>query len=130
MNIMATPLQAGDIDEIHREDESSGHNGSGYELDETEAAFRQLVQDLVAVGDDRARTAGRRARRTYADMLPGAYDRQPILRMTTATINFAASRACSSCHGQGGRMEDTSADGVIRQNWVTCNSCRGSGVQQ
>ncbi|MGW1189297.1 hypothetical protein [Streptomyces sp. NPDC002559] len=130
MSIMATPLQAGDIDEIHREDESSGHNGSGYELDETEAAFRQLVGRLVAVGDDRARSAGRHTRRTYADMVPGAYDRQPVLRMTRVDIVFEASRACGSCRGQGGRMEDTSADGVIRQNWVTCGSCRGSGVQQ
>lgn len=124
MTIMATRPRAGWYEDREQED-----NDLGPMPDETEV-FRQLVGHLVAVGDDRARAAGRRARRTYADMVPGAYDRQPVLRMTRADIVFEASRACSSCHGQGGRMEDTSADGVIRQHWVTCGSCRGSGVQQ
>ncbi|MFD9601772.1 hypothetical protein ACFQ6O_43815 [Streptomyces sp. NPDC056441] len=130
MSIMATPLQAqaSDIDEIHREDESSGHNGSGYERDETDTGFYQLVRHLVGDGDDRARTAGRRACRTLAEMAPG-YERQPVLRMTTARIVFSAS-ACGTCGGQGGQMVDTSSDGVIRQNWVSCQACRGSGVAQ
>jgi DnaJ-class molecular chaperone len=34
---------------------------------------------------------------------------------------------CGSCGGTGGRIEDTSSDGVIRQNWITCNGCGGSG---
>ncbi|MFD7532227.1 hypothetical protein ACFV8E_32310 [Streptomyces sp. NPDC059849] len=128
MSIMATALQASDIDEIHREDESSGHNGSGYERDETDTSFYQLVRRLVGDGDDRARTAGRRACRTYADMVPGVYDRQPILHMTTATITFMASQPCQSCGGQGGQTVDTSSDGVTRQNWVICQTCRGSGA--
>ncbi|MFE3151188.1 MULTISPECIES: hypothetical protein [unclassified Streptomyces] len=77
--------------EIGREDDRSGHNGSGYERDETDTSFHQLVGCLVVDGDDRARTAGRRAHRTFADMVPGAYDRQPVLRMTTADIVFKAS---------------------------------------
>ncbi|MFF9569915.1 hypothetical protein [Streptomyces sp. NPDC014685] len=115
--------RAGKIDDIRREDDARG-----YERDETDN-FHQLVGRLVATSDTRARTAGRRARRTLAEMDPG-HTRQPILRMTTADITYRASRACGSCGGSGGRMEDTSSDGVIRQNWVTCGSCRGSGVQQ
>ncbi|MFB7852797.1 hypothetical protein ACFC34_38090 [Streptomyces sp. NPDC056053] len=115
--------RAGKIDDIRREDDARG-----YERDETDT-FHQLVDRLVVDGDDRARTAGRRARRTLDEMDPG-HTLQPILRMTRADIVFKASRACSSCHGQGGRMEDTSGDGAIRRNWVTCSSCRGSGVQQ
>ncbi|MFF8918408.1 hypothetical protein ACF08M_35180 [Streptomyces sp. NPDC015032] len=92
MSIMATPPRAGVIgDDIRREDDSSGHNGSGYERDETDTSFHRLVRRLVVDGDDRARMGGRRARRTYADMVPGAYDRQPALRMTTADIVFKAS---------------------------------------
>ncbi|MFJ2900255.1 hypothetical protein ACIO87_35945 [Streptomyces sp. NPDC087218] len=105
-------------------------NQRGFERDETDTGFHRLVQHLVVDGDVRARTAGRRARRTYDDMVPGPYDRQPVLRMTRADITYEASRACASCHGQGGRMEDTSSDGVLRQTWVTCGSCRGSGVRQ
>ncbi|WP_424864078.1 hypothetical protein [Streptomyces sp. MMS24-I29] len=96
----------------------------GYETD-----FRQLVRHLVADGDDRAQMADRRARRTLAEMDPG-HTRQPILRMTTTDIVYKASRACTSCGGQGGRMEDTSGDGVSRQTWMTCRACAGSGVQQ
>ncbi|MFE7046671.1 hypothetical protein ACFU9X_47195 [Streptomyces atratus] len=90
MSIMATPLQAqaSDIDEIHREDESSGHNGSGYERDETDTGFYQLVRHLVGDGDDRARTAGRRARRTLAEMAPG-YVRQPVLVLYRPAMNDA-----------------------------------------
>lgn len=108
------------------EDDDNQH---GYERDETDTGFHQLVRHLVVGGDVRARTAGRRARRTLAEMAPG-HVRQPVLRMTRADIVFKASRACGSCGGQGGRMEDTSSDGVLRQTWVTCGSCRGSGVRQ
>ncbi|MFF8423134.1 hypothetical protein [Streptomyces sp. NPDC015680] len=113
---------AGKIDDIRREDDSRG-----YERDETDT-FHQVVGQLVATGDIRARAAGRRTRRTYAAMVPGTYDRQPVLRMTTADIVFMASRPCQSCGGQGGQMVDTSGDGVSRQNWQTCQSCGGSGV--
>ncbi|MFF4179493.1 hypothetical protein [Streptomyces sp. NPDC001750] len=89
MTIMATSPHPGLIGDMTEDD-----NQRGYERDETDA-FRRLVQHLAADGDDRARTAGRRTRRTYAEMVPGAYDRQPILRMTTATIVY--------CGGSGER---------------------------
>ncbi|MFB7852912.1 hypothetical protein ACFC34_38670 [Streptomyces sp. NPDC056053] len=82
MNIMATRPRAGWYEDREQED-----NDLGPMPDETE--FHRLVRHLVAVGDDRARTAGRRARRTYAEMVPGPYDRQPVLRMTTARIKFS-----------------------------------------
>ncbi|MYQ82698.1 MULTISPECIES: hypothetical protein [unclassified Streptomyces] len=78
--------------EIGREDDRSG-NGSGYERDETDTSFRQLVSRLVVDGDDRARAASRCARRTYADMVPGAYDRQPVLHMTTGIVFEASKQA-------------------------------------
>ncbi|MER6501606.1 hypothetical protein ABT218_19960 [Streptomyces sp. NPDC001455] len=75
-------------DGIRREDDASGHDGRGYERDETDTSFRQLVRHLAADGDRRAARAGRRARRALAEMDPG-HTRQPILRMTTATIAFS-----------------------------------------
>ncbi|MFB7918096.1 hypothetical protein [Streptomyces sp. NPDC056061] len=93
MSIMATPPQASDIDDIHREDENSGHNGSGYERDETDTALHQLVRHLGADGDRRAARVGRRrARRTLADMAPG-YERQPILRMAPGIVFEASEQA-------------------------------------
>ncbi|MFJ1799027.1 hypothetical protein [Streptomyces sp. NPDC088180] len=77
----ATPLsspRAGVADDIRREDDRSGHDGRGYERDETDRAFHDLVGQLVADGDDRAAVAGRRARRTLQEMAPGYY-RQPVL---------------------------------------------------
>ncbi|MGQ7754851.1 hypothetical protein ACUN29_41620 (plasmid) [Streptomyces sp. WC2508] len=119
MTIMATRPGAG-----WYEDQEQKDNDLGPMPDETE--FRQLVQHLIDDGDDRAWKAGRRARRTLVEMAPG-FVRQPVLRMTTATIVFAAS-ACGACNGEGGRTVDTSSDGVIRQHWVSCQTCRGLGV--
>ncbi|MFF3787567.1 hypothetical protein [Streptomyces sp. NPDC001933] len=84
MTIMAISPRAG-----WYEDQEEKDNDLGPMPDETE--FHQVVQHLLVDGDDRARTAGRRARRTFADMVPGTYDRQPVLRMTTADIVFKAS---------------------------------------
>ncbi|RPK55920.1 hypothetical protein [Streptomyces sp. ADI95-17] len=97
MSIMATPLQAqaSDIDEIHREDESSGHNGSGYERDETDQ-FHQIVGHLVTDGDHRARSAGRCARRTLAEMVPG-HERQLVLLLTRPLTFQSADDACAIC---------------------------------
>lgn len=37
---------------------------------------------------------------------------------------------CTDCSGKGGHAEDTTgSDGVTRQNWRTCNTCRGTGVR-
>lgn len=70
--------RAGVADEIGRQDDRGGDDGRGYERDETDRCFRELVEQLVADGDDRAAVAGRRARRTLQEMAPG-YDRQPVL---------------------------------------------------
>ncbi|MFJ4577498.1 hypothetical protein ACIP4W_40350 [Streptomyces sp. NPDC088846] len=77
-------------------DDRSGHNGSGHERDETEQ-YHRLVRQLVNDGDHRARSAGRHARRTLAEMAPG-YDRQPVLRMTIAAIVFSANPR-GTCRG-------------------------------
>ncbi|MCX5345901.1 hypothetical protein [Streptomyces atratus] len=84
MAIMATRPHAGLIDDMTEDD-----NNRGPEPDETE--LHQVVRHLVVDGDYRAWKAVRRARRTFADMVPGAYDRQPVLHMTTADIVFKAS---------------------------------------
>ncbi|WP_331761804.1 hypothetical protein OH797_39090 (plasmid) [Streptomyces anulatus] len=70
--------RAGVADEIGRQDDRSGDDGRGYERDETDRCFRELVEQLVADGDNRATVAGRRARRTLQEMDPG-YIRQPVL---------------------------------------------------
>ncbi|MFF7365440.1 hypothetical protein [Streptomyces sp. NPDC008125] len=88
---------AGGIDDIGREDDQSGHDGSGYERDETDTSFRQLVQELVDDGDARARSAGRRGRRTLAEMMPG-YQRQPVLRLTRPLPMRGAEEACGVCN--------------------------------
>ncbi|TVL88477.1 hypothetical protein [Streptomyces sp. SAJ15] len=53
---------AGIIDDIERED-----NKKGFEPDDL-TALHQLVRHLTADGDRRAARAGRRARRTLAEM--------------------------------------------------------------
>ncbi|WP_435841873.1 hypothetical protein [Streptomyces globisporus] len=107
-------------------------NQRGYERDETDQ-FRRVVGRLVADGDRRAAAAGRRARRTRAEMAPGQAP-QPVLYMTRP-LRFAPSapasqtgRPCTSCGGQGGRTIDTSGDGVSRQSWQSCVPCGGTGV--
>ncbi|MFJ3973483.1 hypothetical protein ACIPYR_35820 [Streptomyces parvus] len=107
-------------------------NRRGYEHDETDQ-LHQLVGRLVADGDRRAAAAGRRARRTLADMAPGQAP-QPVLYMTRR-LTFAPSAPasqtggpCTSCDGQGGKTIDTSGDGVSRQSWQSCVPCGGTGV--
>ncbi|WP_331719835.1 hypothetical protein OG217_37225 (plasmid) [Streptomyces sp. NBC_01023] len=63
---------------------------------ETEQWY-QLVDRLVVDGDDRARAAGRRARRTLSEMAPG-YERQPILHLTRPLPMAGANDACPLCH--------------------------------
>ncbi|MCX5115192.1 hypothetical protein OOK13_43480 [Streptomyces sp. NBC_00378] len=86
----APALRAGEADEvgreIGREDDGSGHNGSGYERDETDTSFHRLVRQLMAGGDHRARSAGRHARRSLAEMAPG-YVRQPVLVLHRPSMN-------------------------------------------
>ncbi|WP_435609665.1 hypothetical protein [Streptomyces sp. C10-9-1] len=61
MPLSMTRPRAGIIDDIEREDRR------GYEPEEL-ATFHQLVRHLTADGDRRAARAGRRARRTLAQM--------------------------------------------------------------
>ncbi|MFF5881070.1 hypothetical protein ACIQ9M_34575 [Streptomyces californicus] len=128
--------RAGVADDIRREDDRSGHDGRGYERDESDR-FHQLVRQLTAEGDGQAAAAGRQTRRTLAQMDPGT-TRQPVLLMTRP-LNFTpstasvpagpvAGRACGDCGGAGGKTVDTSGDGVSRQHWQTCTSCSGTGV--
>ncbi|MFJ7416366.1 hypothetical protein ACIQWZ_37035 [Streptomyces sp. NPDC098077] len=79
--LTALAPRAGVAEEIGRQDDRSGDDGRGYERDETDRPFRDLVEQLLADGDDRAATAGRRACRTLAEMATGR-TRQPVLRMT------------------------------------------------
>ncbi|MGW2183332.1 hypothetical protein ACWCXX_35875 [Streptomyces sp. NPDC001732] len=86
MSIMATRPRAGWYEDREQED-----NDLGPMPDETE--FHRLVQRFVADGDDRAQTAGRRARRPLAEMAPG-YVRQPVLVLHRPAMNDA----CPLCH--------------------------------
>ncbi|MFF9593850.1 hypothetical protein ACF1FX_32480 [Streptomyces sp. NPDC014646] len=76
------------------EDEEQRDNDLGPMPDETELC--RLVQHLVADGDAQALTAGRRARRTLAEMAPG-HKRQPVLRLTRSLPMRAADGPCSLC---------------------------------
>lgn len=94
MNSMTVTLdapRAGLADDMERDD-----NRRGFERDETDNAFRQLVHHLVVDGDDRAQSAGRQARRTLAEMDPG-YDRQPVLLLAPAVTFRSANDACGLC---------------------------------
>ncbi|MER5747132.1 hypothetical protein ABT097_28170 [Streptomyces sp. NPDC002225] len=114
----AAPLRAGWF-----EDEEQRDTDLGPMPDETE--FHQLVQHLVDHGDTRARTAGRRARRTYAEMVPGPYTRQPVLRMTTTSITFTPSPQPAP-HGNG-RMQCDQCRGWFGFTAWTCDACRAAG---
>ncbi|MGW1438691.1 hypothetical protein ACWD7M_26040 [Streptomyces griseus] len=125
--------RAGVADDIGREDDRGGHDGRGYERDETDR-FHQLVRQLTAEGDGLAVAAGRQARRTHAQMAPGTL-RQPVLLMTrpliftpTAPAGPVAGGTCTSCSGAGGKVVDTSEGGVTRQTWHSCIPCGGTGV--
>ncbi|WP_328541090.1 hypothetical protein [Streptomyces sp. NBC_00344] len=60
------------------------------------AVFHQLVRQLTDDGDNRARSAGRQARRTLAEMAPG-FERQPVLLLTSPLIFRAPNDACPLC---------------------------------
>ncbi|WP_328698512.1 hypothetical protein [Streptomyces sp. NBC_00342] len=128
LSVSTLAPQAGAIDDIRREDDRKG-----YERDETDQ-FHQVVRGLVDDGDRRAYAAGHQARRTFAEMAPGQ-TRQPVLRMArqlsftpTAPAGLVAGGQCSSCQGAGGKMIDTSSDGVTRQTWQSCTACGGTGA--
>jgi hypothetical protein len=81
MSVTTLTPRAGTVDGIRREETDQLH---------------QLVDHLVADGDDRARAAGRRARRTLTEMAPG-YTRQPVLLLTRPLQMRAADDACPIC---------------------------------
>ncbi|WP_236246851.1 hypothetical protein [Streptomyces sp. CC210A] len=80
--------RAGIIDDIERED-----TARGLEPDDA-AAFHRLVRHLVVDGDRRARLAGRRARRTFAEMAPG---RSRARLLSAGRAVAAAEDACPIC---------------------------------
>lgn len=94
------------------EDEEERDNERGFERDETDNSFYQLVRHLVADGDQRAARAGRRAPRLLSEMED---------RLTSRMA------ACGSCNGAGGTTTTTTSGGVTRSSWKSCGSCRGSG---
>lgn len=117
---------AGKIDDIGREDDQRG-----YERDETDQ-FYQFVDRLVADGDTRARSAGRQARRTLAEMDPG-YKRQPVL-LLTRPLNF---RSANSCLGHdcppsaapapaenSGQLQCDTCSGWFGYTGWTCPACK------
>ncbi|MFB8442735.1 hypothetical protein ACFC7A_27160 [Streptomyces niveus] len=104
--------RAGTIDDIRREDDNGGDDGRGYERDETDNLFHQLVRHLVADGDQRAARAGRRAPRLLSEMKD---------RLAPRMV------ACPSCNGNGGTTTTTTSGGVTRSSWKSCSSCNGRG---
>ncbi|MFD5728330.1 hypothetical protein ACFWMT_19865 [Streptomyces sp. NPDC058368] len=77
------------------DDMEDADTARGPERDETDQ-FHRLVDRLVADGDTRARAAGRRARRTLAEMHPD-YVRQPVLRMVGPLTFRSADSPCPLC---------------------------------
>ncbi|WP_435059735.1 hypothetical protein [Streptomyces sp. bgisy060] len=106
MNTLAIPTSAFGRD---RNDES------GPERDETSSRQRlgSLLRRMTAEADARI-PAERRAPRTAAER--------------RARINRAAGRACRACEGAGGTVTETSAAGVTRRSWHSCQSCKGTGT--
>ncbi|WEH43983.1 hypothetical protein [Streptomyces sp. AM 2-1-1] len=112
------------IDDIRREDDQSGHDGSGYERDETDTGFHQLVRQLVDDGDTRARSAGRRARRTLAAMAPG-YERQPVLRLTRFLPMRGAEDSCPVCGRWSCKGSDCPPNSGVALSPVTAGATGG-----
>ncbi|WP_432105886.1 hypothetical protein [Streptomyces sp. bgisy091] len=115
---LTTSLCAGKIDDIGREDDQRG-----YERDETDTAFRKLVDHLTTDGDDRARSAGRHARRTLAEMDPG-YERQPVLLLTRPLTFRSADDACHICGYWTCRCGGV-APAPAENNTLQCDRCGG-----
>ncbi|MFE1442956.1 hypothetical protein [Streptomyces sp. NPDC058739] len=82
-----------------------------------EAALRQLG-DLVA----------RTVREADARIPASPCAPRTVAEMRVRLIAASGEQACGSCGGAGGRVEDTSDGGTIRQTWRTCGTCGGSGV--
>lgn len=99
-------LQAGLDDVIKRIEEEDNEDGPSY-------VVRKLVQHLVADGDARALGAGRQARRTLDQMMPG-YTRQPVLilhrpRMANDACPLCGKWQCDPAKCPSGAVPATSA---------------------
>ncbi|WLQ69193.1 MULTISPECIES: hypothetical protein [Streptomyces] len=99
------------------EDQERDDNQRGFERDETDNAFRQLVHHLVVDGDARARSAGRQARRTLAEMDPG-YELQPVL-LLAPKVTFRPS------NGQRPRSTAPAPVPVENSGTLQCDTCSG-----
>ncbi|GGZ18452.1 hypothetical protein [Streptomyces nitrosporeus] len=97
-------------------------NQRGYERDETDTSFHQLVERLVATGDTRARAAGRRSRRTLAEMMPG-YDRQPVLRLVRPLEFKRADEACPLCGYWTCRCSGIAPAPTENSGQLQCDTC-------
>ncbi len=73
------PVEAGVVDDVQDEEERDWLEPH----DDPAQQFHRLVRHLAADGDERAAAAGRKARRTLAEMAPG-HVRQPLLTPTSA----------------------------------------------
>ncbi|WP_326701874.1 hypothetical protein OG909_32750 (plasmid) [Streptomyces sp. NBC_01754] len=122
-----TPLapQAGWLEDMEDND-----NQRGPERDETDTSFRELVDRLVDDGDARAQAAGRRARRTLAEMAPG-YTRQPILHLTRPPAFRSEDDRCPLCEcwrcrcGSGVAPVPTDHPCAARNPEYACGICGG-----
>ncbi|HEY9327063.1 MAG TPA: hypothetical protein VIS09_02290 [Streptomyces sp.] len=111
----------GVADDMSRDDDARG-----FERDETDQ-FHQVVRHLVVEGDDRARSAGRQARRTLAEMAPG-YERQPVLVLTRQLAFRSADDACPLCGYWTCRCGSAAHEpGLLpaTQNTLQCDQCGG-----
>ncbi|MEU8708686.1 hypothetical protein [Streptomyces sp. NPDC048565] len=99
-------------------------NNRGPERDETDNAFQQLVAGLVVDGDNRARSADRKARRTLAEMAPG-YKRQPVLLLTRPFDFRSANDACGLCGFWACRCPSAAPAPAKNSGQLQCDTCSG-----
>ncbi|WDN56433.1 hypothetical protein [Streptomyces clavuligerus] len=81
------PVEAGVVDDVQDEEERDWLEPH----DDPAQQFHRLVRHLAADGDQRAAAAGRKARRTLAEMAPG-HVRQPLLTPTPTPTGREAVR--------------------------------------
>ncbi|MEV0874793.1 hypothetical protein AB0932_27455 [Streptomyces sp. NPDC006682] len=87
-------------------------------------AFRQLVHRLAVDGDARARSAGRQARRTLAEMDPGYY-RQPVLLLAPAVTFRSANDVCGLCGWWTCRCLSAAPAPAENSGQIQCDQCGG-----
>ncbi|MGP3637230.1 hypothetical protein ACTU45_28455 [Streptomyces sp. 24-1644] len=122
---MALAPRAGIAEDMTRDD-----NGRGFERDETDTSFSQLVDQLVVEGDELAEAAGRRARRKLAEMAPG-YERQPVLCLTRGFTFRASTDAPQTLPAPSGsgQLQCDRCQGWFGFTGWTCSACQAVGAQ-